>query len=266
MKDRYFTTSDGVRLHYLESGAGPTVVFVPGWMMPAEIWQPQLEYFRKSYHVVAVDPRSQGASDKPQEGNYPDRRAQDYKELIDFLGDSSVVMVGWSMGVYEALSYILMFGNYKLHGVVLVDLLVYDPGLAENREGRYNKLHNLQADRKGFAQKFVRDMYRRPQTEEYLENVISASLKTPSHAAVALLAELSVKNDFSPAFPQMTMPVLTVTTKANRSFGEAIVASAPEAQAEVFEDAGHCLFVDEADRFNTVLESFLQKASLGSGK
>ena len=33
---RYFKTSDGVRLHYLEAGTGPeTLVFVPGWMMPA---------------------------------------------------------------------------------------------------------------------------------------------------------------------------------------------------------------------------------------
>src|SRR3984957_21034934 len=68
-EDKFFKTSDGVRLHYLESGAGPTIVFVPGWTMPAEIWQPQIEYFSRSYHVVAVDPRSQRASDKPTEGN-----------------------------------------------------------------------------------------------------------------------------------------------------------------------------------------------------
>jgi pimeloyl-ACP methyl ester carboxylesterase len=55
VKDGSFTTSDGVKLHYLESGAGSTILFVPGWTMPAEIWQPQIEYFSKSYHVVAVD-------------------------------------------------------------------------------------------------------------------------------------------------------------------------------------------------------------------
>jgi len=127
MKDGFFTTSDGVRLHYLESGAGPTILFVPGWTMPAEIWQPQIEFFSKTYHVVAVDPRSQGASDKPAEGNYPSRRAQDYKELIDHLGGSPVVLVGWSLAVHEALTYVEMFGTYKLNGLVLVDLNVYTP-------------------------------------------------------------------------------------------------------------------------------------------
>ena len=58
----------------------------------------------------------QGESDKPAEGNYPGRRAQDYKELIDHLGGSPVVLVGWSLAVHEALTYVEMFGTYKLNG------------------------------------------------------------------------------------------------------------------------------------------------------
>ena len=59
-KSGYFATSDGVQLHYLEAGSGPAIVFVPGWMNPAWIWEPQLRYFSKKYRVVALDPRSQG--------------------------------------------------------------------------------------------------------------------------------------------------------------------------------------------------------------
>ena len=36
--DRYFETSDGVRLHYVEAGRGRTIVMVPGWTMPAWIF------------------------------------------------------------------------------------------------------------------------------------------------------------------------------------------------------------------------------------
>jgi non-heme chloroperoxidase len=70
-KSNFFVTSDGVCLHYLEAGSGPAIIFQPGWTMPAEIWQPQIDYFAHNYHVVALDPRSQGESDKPAEGNYP---------------------------------------------------------------------------------------------------------------------------------------------------------------------------------------------------
>jgi len=64
-KSDFFTTSDGVKIHYVEAGSGRAVVFIPGWTMPAWIWQKQIDEFSKKYHVVVVDPRSQGESDKP---------------------------------------------------------------------------------------------------------------------------------------------------------------------------------------------------------
>jgi microsomal epoxide hydrolase len=266
VKDGSFTTSDGVRLHYLESGSGPTIVFVPGWTMPAEIWQPQIDYFSRTYHVIALDPRSQGASDKPAEGNYPGRRAQDYKELIDHLGGAPVVLVGWSLGVHEALTYVQMFGTYKLNALVLVDMSIQTISTPEERESRFEMLHKFQADRKQFAETFVRGMYHKPHSQEYLESVVAASLKTPTNSAVAMLAELAVNNDLRPALPKIKIPVLAVMTETNRSQAELISSMVPGSHTEVFEDAGHCLFVDDADRFNAVLDGFLQKASLAATK
>jgi non-heme chloroperoxidase len=260
VKDNFFTTSDGVKLHYLETGAGPTILFVPGWTMPAEIWQPQIEYFGRKYHVVAIDPRSQGRSDKPAEGNYPGRRAQDYKELIDHLGGSPVILVGWSLAVHEAFAYVKSFGTYKLSGLVLVDLAVYTPSTQEERDRRYAMFHNFQSDRKHYAETFVRGMYHKPHSEAYLESVVTASLKTPTNSAVAMLAELAVKNDSRAVLPKLTLPVLAVMTTANRASAELIASAVPGGQGEVFDDAGHCLFVDDADRFNTVLDTFAKKA------
>jgi len=55
--------------------------------------------------------------------------------------------------------------------------------------------------------------------------------------------------------------VLAVMTKNNRAAAELITSTVPGSQGEVFEDAGHCLFVDDADRFNSLLEAFMKKAS-----
>jgi non-heme chloroperoxidase len=266
VKSEFFTTSDGVKLHYLESGVGPTILFVPGWTMPAEIWQPQIDYFSRHYHVVALDPRSQGESDKPVEGNYPARRAQDYKELIEHLGGSPVVLVGWSLAVHEALTYVEMFGTDKLSGLVLVDLGIYTESTQQERDSRYDMFHNFQANRKQFTETFVRGMYHKPHSEQYLESVVAASLKTPTNSGVAMLAEFAVKNDLRSVLPKIKVPVLAVMTVYNRAAVDLITSTVPGGQGEVFEDAGHCLFVDDADRFNTLLEGFLEKASLGSTK
>ena len=42
-KDGFFKTSDGISIHYLEAGSGRPVVFIPGWTMPAWIWQKQID-------------------------------------------------------------------------------------------------------------------------------------------------------------------------------------------------------------------------------
>ena len=104
-KSEFFKTSDGVRIHYLEAGHGRPIVFIPGWTMPAWIWQKQIDEFSKHYRVIAVDPRSQGESDKPLYGHLPETRARDYKELVDQLRLKHPVLVGWSMGCGELVKY-----------------------------------------------------------------------------------------------------------------------------------------------------------------
>jgi non-heme chloroperoxidase len=257
----FFTTSDGVPLHFLECGKGPTIVFVPGWMMPAEIFQPQIDYFSKSFHVVAIDPRSQGESGKPAEGNYPGRRAQDYKEFIDHLGVSSVTLVAWSLAVFEALTYVEMYGSYKLSALVLIDFNIYAPPTEEERNARVAVVHQLQADRKGFTETFVRGMYRKPQSEEYLARIVAAALKTPTNSAAAMWVERAIKTDLRSVLPKFDMPVLAVMAPATRTTIPLIQSGAPHAQGEVFDDCGHCLFIDDANRFNTLLESFLDKVA-----
>src|SRR5258708_4297216 len=45
VKEGYATTSAGIQIHYVESGANtssPTLVLIPGWLLPASLWQDQL--------------------------------------------------------------------------------------------------------------------------------------------------------------------------------------------------------------------------------
>lgn len=120
-KSGFFKTSDGVRIHYLDAGSGRPIVFIPGWTMPAWIWQKQIDEFAKKNRVVAVDPRSQGESDKPPYGHLLETRARDYKELVDHLGLKQPVLVGWSLACGELVKYAEQFGTDNIAGLVLVD-------------------------------------------------------------------------------------------------------------------------------------------------
>ena len=123
-KSGFIKTSDGIRIHYVEAGKGDPIVFIPGWRMPAWIWQKQIDGLSNKYRVIAVDPRSQGESDKPNYGHLPETRARDYKQVVDQLGLKQPVLIGWSMGCGELLSYVDQFSEDGIGGLVLVDGLI----------------------------------------------------------------------------------------------------------------------------------------------
>lgn len=259
VKDGFFKTSDGVKLHYLEAGSGPPILFEPGWSMPAWIWDPQIEHFAERYHVVALDPRSQGDSDKPIERNSCERRAQDIKELIEHLKLDHVVLVGWSLGVPELLTYAEQFGGSHVSAYVLVDGFAWekqDPQFITAMIGMYKQ---VQTNRREFTEKFVRGMYKKPQSEDYIQRVIAASLKMPSDSGVAASVSSISRAGWRPALAKVDRPVLVICeTLLKTMAADPVVAAIPSTRVELFEDAGHALFVDDAERFNAVLEDFVQ--------
>jgi len=254
-KSGFLKTSDGVRLHYLEAGRGQAIVFQPGWTMPAEIWEPQIRGLAARYHVVALDPRAQGASEKTPEGLYAERRAADIKDAVDALHLAPAVLVGWSLGVPEVLTYVGRFGTSTVKAVVLVDgPLGSDAG--PTRQG-WAWMRQMQKDRVRFAGEFVRGMYRKPQPEEYLRRITAASLLTPTNSAVALMANMVMEGDWRSLLSKLDRPVLYAGTARMKVHAETLRKAVPAARVEIFEDCGHALFVDGAPRFNTVLERFL---------
>jgi pimeloyl-ACP methyl ester carboxylesterase len=96
----FFTTSDGIKIHYMQLGSsGSYVVLVHGYTGSAEG-----NWFRNgiaaalapNHRVVALDCRNHGRSDKPQP-NGPGK-AEDVIELMDHLHIPAAHIHGYSMG------------------------------------------------------------------------------------------------------------------------------------------------------------------------
>jgi microsomal epoxide hydrolase len=258
-KSDFFKTSDGVRIHYIESGTGRPIVFIPGWTMPAWIWQKQIDEFSKKYRVIAVDPRSQGESDKPVSGHLLETRARDYKEMIDHLGLKRPVLVGWSMACGELVKYSEQFGTDNVSGIVLVDGFLSErlnPDMFAALSGWMNQ---LQQDRRKQAEDFVRSMYKKPQPDDYVQRVIDASLQTPADTAVVLIYNMIAVKDFSAGLARMNRPVLFAYQPESQPSADFLKSKlGDKLRLERFEGDGHALFVDDSDKFNRVLEDFVQ--------
>jgi microsomal epoxide hydrolase len=227
--------------------------------MPAWIWQKQIDEFSKGFRVIAVDPRSQGESDKPTYGHLPETRARDYKELIDHLELKRPVLVGWSMACAEQLKYVEQFGTENLAGLVLVDGFIPDKPSPEMLIGMSGWMNLLQQDRQKQADGFVRGMYRKPQPEEYLKRVINASTSVPADTAVVLIYDMIAVKDFSKAFARLDRPVLFAYQPETQPTADFLKSKlGDKLRLERFDGDGHALFVDDPEKFNRILAEFLQ--------
>lgn len=95
----FFTTKDGVKIHYMVLGKGTPVILIHGYTGSAEgNWFRNgiAEALAKNHKVVALDCRNHGRSDKPQPGGLG--RAEDVVELMDHLKFQKARFHGYSMG------------------------------------------------------------------------------------------------------------------------------------------------------------------------
>lgn len=101
-KSDFMTTSDGVRIHYLEIGEGTPVVLIHGYTGTAEgNWFANgiAQALATNHRVVAIDCRGHGKSDKPHDPEkYGPRMWNDVFELMDHLGIQQAHVHGYSMG------------------------------------------------------------------------------------------------------------------------------------------------------------------------
>lgn len=262
--DGWFTSSDGVRLHYIERAPAPgkgmpahTIVLVPGWTMPAWIWDSQIAEFSRRYRVIAFDPRSQGDSAIAPDGHEPGRRGQDIAELIAQVGGGPVLLVGWSLGVLDALAYVHASGDGRIAGLVLVDNSVgEDPPPSAGRPPRRPR---KPLSREATMRAFVRGMFHKAQSASYLDRLTAACLRTPPRAAEALLAYPVPRSYWKEAVYSTDKPVQYIVTPRLSGQAENLGAHHPSAETVVLQGVGHALFVDDPARFNALVGDFIRR-------
>ena len=103
-EDRYFNSSDGVRLHYRDYPGGasdqPPLLCLPGLTRNARDFEPVADQVAGKWRVIALDFRGRGLSDPdPNPERYvPPSYARDVLKLLDQLGIAEAVFVGTSLG------------------------------------------------------------------------------------------------------------------------------------------------------------------------
>jgi len=258
VKSDFFKTSDGVRLHVLESPAraafaqAPVLAFIPGWSMPAAIWEPQFAGLSRKHRVVAMDPRGQGRSEIPVQGYAVERRARDIAEFLQRY--PKVVLIGWSLGALEVLHYVHAHGDAKVAGMILVDSSVGEQ--PRPPDGRFTE--SLAQDRQKSLENFIHAIFRTKRPAEQYRSLLEGALRMPLQASIDLLSYPQPREHWRDIAWAFRKPLLYVVTPQFAAQAGNLQKNRPGTRIEVFEQAGHALFVDEPQRFNRLVEDFVR--------
>lgn len=125
-------------LHVVEAGSrnAQSLLFVHGYSQSHPSWRKQLRSsLADDFHLVAMDLRGHGGSEKPLEG-YDDSEAwaNDIRAVVETLDLKPFVLVGWSYGSLVALEYLATIGTAGVTGVNLVGTVA---GIGTNRTNEW---------------------------------------------------------------------------------------------------------------------------------
>ena len=254
-----------IKIHYLEAGTGDrNLLFIPGLMMVREVWKEQIPYFAaRGFHVVAMDPRSQGLTSKTDGGNTYQQHAADLHAFLKTIKLEHCNIVAWAASVVTVLEYVsspevlrpdtVVFVNGGPGGVAETD---YPSNL--NIQQARNTVFALEEDRDKAAEALVQGMFKTQQLGRLVKELMDASMKTPTGAAIALLFDL-VTADRRTALASVNVPTLIIMSEERRLLGEYMQSKISGAQLEVIPDAGHAMFFEKPQAFNQALEQFFGK-------
>jgi pimeloyl-ACP methyl ester carboxylesterase len=268
LRTLYLDLASGLRVRAVEAGNSdvPLVLMVPGWGCSAYVFRENLAPLAKAgYHVVAVDLKGHGLSDKPvAAGEYRlESMRLHLTQILEALGTPAIVC-GLSMGA--ALSAHVAYSSPNLvRGVVMVSPVGFSgvPGLAAVRVATASPVTPLLpriADRKVIA---------------LLLNMVNGKLRritprdvdeywAPTQFPEFTLAMRHLLHKFTwrAPFPRLTVPVLLMSGTRDRLVSreslESCCLTMPDMRHIEVKNAGHVVYDEAAPIVNKSLIEFFR--------
>jgi len=237
-------------ISYTLHGAGPAVLLSHGYGATSAMFDPNLGAF-PGHHVITWDLRGHGASQSPAElACYSARSAQaDIQALLDEQEVISAVLGGHSLGGYLSLSFALAFPD-MVRALVLIGT---GPGFRkDDARDAWNQRAYKTADR--LAEQGVAALGNSSELHggghEDVQGLILAAKGTLTQHDAHVMDGL----------PHIAVPTLIVVGENDKNFlaaADYMAIKIPGARKVVIPDAGHAPNIDQPERFNAELTSFL---------
>jgi non-heme chloroperoxidase len=262
----YVEVERGIQYYYEDIGQGQPIVFVHGWGMSRKVWERQVVDLSDKFRVITIDWRGCGKSDKPAHGYEISNLADDINQVIQNLQLKNAALVGWSAGGAIVMEYVTRYGGDAVIKAVSVGGPVprytttegFELGVPQDviKETLIALRANRPAVLRSLAEGTFHQDVGKPM-EDWLFNI----LMEQSWFTERTMEDLG-KIDLRSKLNDVSIPVAFFhglhDGSVPLSLSEYSAKNVPGSKLVVFEHSAHAPFIEEFERFNEELTTFIQ--------
>lgn len=266
MQKNAFAMLEGLRVLYESRGTGSHgLVFVHGWASGRWQWRMQMGALSLNRQLLALDLPGHGESDKPQIAYTMSFFARAVGAVLDSAGIDRAVLVGHSNGVPVIRQF------YRLYPERTEALVAVDGPLRQTMPPeriQWMRAALKRADYASFVAQLAEQTPRGQLPQEDWERLKAGQVKTPQHVMQAGLDAISDPSIW--AEDPINVPLLVMIAQGpTNPAGDRGAADykaflhrlAARVEVQVWENASHFFPLEQPERFNRVLQTWL--SSLG---
>ena len=272
----------GLRLHYVEQGTGPALVFVHGSLSDYSYWNEQLDAFGKAYHAVAYSRRYDFPNDNPARAHYSaEADAEDLAAFIKVQRLAPAFLIGHSYGALTAL-FLAVRHPELLRALVLAEppavTLLNELSTPDAKIGRelYADIQArmvtpmrsafVRGDTEAGVSVFIDYVFANPHAWQDLSPSSRAETLRDAHEWEVMLPQGTLFPRIAPKEVRgIKLPVLIMTGGKTYRFLQLIdddlAALLPRAETRVYPTAGHQMWLQEPETCRRNAVEFFRRSA-----
>ncbi|HLF76192.1 MAG TPA: alpha/beta fold hydrolase [Dehalococcoidia bacterium] len=268
---RFCTTADGARLAYAVAGAGPPLVFIPGWVSHLEhSWsstQQALQPLAARFRLVRYDKRGTGLSDRTIVDFSLAARIADFEAMVDHLALERFSIFATSAGGPIAMSYAATHPD-RVQDLVLSGTFARGDGVAGRRQTS-GALASLVRAEWGLASAALTELFIPGAGAAEREAFASIQRLSAEADVAASLLDATAECDVTALLPQIRARTLVIHVRGDKAvpfeFGREVAAAIPGARLLAIEGDRHTPTASaERELFEAVLDFLLERERVGT--
>jgi len=268
-----YASSDGVRLHYEETGDGPAIVFAHELASDLRQWRGQVRALSGHFRCISYNARGYPPSDVPQADSAYEhlKFVEDIGAIQHQLGLERSYLVGWSMGAYAALLFALQNPG-RMKGLVLSGIgSGSPPAEIEGFRTDMAALAALYLERgaEAGADQIAAGPNRQPLRLRHPRRWAAWKKNLSGHSAQGMArvcrnyqGRRPSLYDFKAGLAGLDVPTLLIVGEEDAPCIEAtqfLADAIPGAELQLFPSAGHAPNLEDPQTFNRVVSAFVDR-------